>query len=408
LNLFSFRWLGLVALLALPNFVHAQAAAQRTDSVLTQALVNRDSNEARLFALGPVLKEVGEARTRQWLAAVSRQCESGKAKTVEGLCGNLPLLGENAAWEDMKRILDQTHALKCSARGLMTAYFEPVLRGSLLRDNDQQVALYAFPEGAARANQAKQTWLSRGEIENLASDGSSELITRLAPGLTPIAWIDDPVEAFFLHIQGSGRIQLRDQPASPLLRVGFAGHNGHTYRAIGASLVALGEMQRSDVSANSIKAWLNQRLQGSKADRLKALEVMHSNPRYVFFKRMPDSPNSASHATRGPLGALAVPLTDMASVAADPVHHPLGASLFIYTDRLGAQLVQVQDVGGGIKGPGRLDLFTGTGDAAGHLASDFKEPLRALELVAADRKDDVQPRLQLEMATALANCSGGM
>jgi membrane-bound lytic murein transglycosylase A len=359
-----------------------------------------------VFALAPVLAEVGESRTRQWLASVKIQCSASKAKTIEGLCRALPSLpNETLAWSEITQRLDQLFALKCGARGLMTAYYEPVLKGSLVRESDQQVALYAAPEAAVKAAQAKQPWFSRGEIENLTADTQSDLISKLAPGLTPIAWIDDPVEAFFLHIQGSGRIQLRDQVGSPLLRVGFAGHNGHSYRAIGSTLVAQGEMQRAEVSANSIKAWLSQRLSGSNTERSQAIEVMRSNPRYVFFKRMPAA---TVEMASGPVGALAVPLTDMASVAADPSYHPLGTGLLIFTERLGAQLVQVQDVGGGIKGAGRLDLFTGTGDAAGTLASDFKEMLRSLEIVPGSSQDNMQARLQLDVATALANCSGGM
>lgn len=359
----------------------------------------------QVFALAPLLAEVGESRTRQWLAAVRLQCTTNKAKTVEGLCTALPLVTDALPWHEITQRLDQIFTLKCGARGLMTAYYEPVLKGTLERQSDQQIALYALPEGAVKAAQAKQTWFSRGEIENLTADTQSDLISKLAPGLTPIAWIDDPVEAFFLHIQGSGRVQLRDQAGSPLLRVGFAGHNGHGYRAIGSTLVDLGEMQRAEVSANSIKAWLSQRLRGSQDERFRAREVMRSNPRYVFFKRMAEA---MSEVASGPLGALAVPLTNMASVAADPSFHPLGTSLLIFTGRLGSQLVQVQDVGGAIKGAGRFDLFTGTGDAAGTLASDFKENLRSLEIVPRSSKDDIPPRLQLDVATALASCSGGM
>ncbi len=387
-----------------PRLGHAQPAAPPAVPLGLPPTLDKAST-AQVFTLAPILTEVGEPRTRQWLASVKAQCTTSKAKTIEGLCPALSVLTDAQAWHDITQRLDQILALKCGARGLMTAYYEPVLTGTLARQSDQQIALYSLPEGAVKAVQAKQTWLSRGEIENLTADTPSDLISRLAPDLAPIVWIDDPVEAFFLHIQGSGRVQLRDQAGSPLLRVGFAGHNGHSYRAIGSTLVDLGEMQRSEVSANSIKAWLSQRMRGSQDERLRAKEVMRSNPRYVFFKRLLEA---SIETSRGPLGALAVPLTDMASVAADPSYHPLGTSLLIFTERLGPQLVQVQDVGGGIKGAGRLDLFTGTGEAAGTLASDFKENLRSLEIVPRNSKADTQPRIQLELATALANCSGGM
>jgi membrane-bound lytic murein transglycosylase A len=382
----------LLLLMALPVVSQAQASPPALSSTPdTPQLAQR-------FALEPILSEVGESRTRQWLASLRSQCGASKAKNLEVLCSALPALVTSPNWGALKQSLDQILTLKCGAKGFMTAYYEPVLQGTLVKQSDQQIALYALPEAAARALQEKQVWFSRAEIENLTGGASSGLISKIAPDLTPIAWIDDPVEAFFLHIQGSGRVQLRDQAGSPTLRVGFAGHNGHSYLAIGSSLVSLGEMLRAEVSANSIKAWLKQRLSGSIA-----ISVMHSNPRYVFFKRMPDDGTSL-----GPLGALGLPLTEMASVAADPAHHPLGSSMLVFTQRLGAQLVQVQDVGGGIKGAGRLDLFTGTGDAAGQLASDFKEPLWSLEIAGNDPKEDRQPRLQLDIPSALANCSGGM
>ena len=386
----------MVLCLAAPVLSHAQPVAPQAKD---------QASPAAMFALAPILNEVGESRTRTWLSSVNLQCEASKPKEASGLCRQIGRLSLTDNWADIAQKLDDTLALKCGARGLMTAYYEPVLQGTLTRVTPQQVALYALPDGAAKALQAKQTWFSRGEIEHLTNLQQPDLLLKLVPDLVPIAWIDDPVEAFFLQIQGSGRIQLRDQPGSIPIRVGFAGHNGHSYRAIGATLVSLGEMQREEVSANAIKAWLQQRLRGNPQARLQAMEVMHSNPRYVFFKRMPDPESTLAS---GPVGALNVPLTAMGSVAADPIYHPLGSGLLVFTERLGAQWVQVQDVGGGIKGPGRLDLFTGTGEAAGTLASDFKEPLRTLEIVLLNRSNDPKPRLQLDAASALANCSGGM
>jgi membrane-bound lytic murein transglycosylase A len=360
---------------------------------------------AQIFALAPILSEVGERRTRQWLLSVSQQCNLGKSRHNEHLCNVLSSFSDSTLWDEISLRLDQALELKCAARGLMTAYYEPVLQGTLVRESDRQVALYTVPEAAIRAVQTKQAWLSRAEIDHLTQDAPPEVLAKVATGLTPIVWIDDPVEAFFLQIQGSGRIQLRDREGSPPLRVGYAGHNGHNYRAIGATLVALGAMQREQVSANSIKRWLGTRLLGTPQEREQAVEVMRSNPRYIFFKTLPEQ---AGKATLGPLGALAVPLTEMASVAADPNHHALGSSLLVFTERLGAQLVQVQDVGAGIKGPGRLDLFTGTGEEAGALASDFKEILRSLEIISKARHPGQAPQLQLDVASALANCSGGM
>lgn len=236
------------------------------------------------------------------------------------------------------------------AQGLITGYHEPELTGSRARESAGQVPLYRRPADAVLRERP-----SRARIETEGLLAGSELV-----------WLDDPVEAFFLQVQGSGRVRLRD---GSVLRVGYAGDNGQAYRAIGAVLVAKGAFTAAEVDADRIKAWL-------RANPGEATAVMRANPRYIFFRELPPAPAEA-----GPPGSLAVPLTPMRSVAVDPKRVPAGALLWLdTTDPLdGAplrRLVVAQDTGAAIVGGVRADLFWGTGSRAGRGAALMKQPGR--------------------------------
>jgi len=246
--------------------------------------------------------------------------------------------------------------------GLITGYHEPVLTGSLARETAGQVPLYRPPpdlqrDGAARhrlAGGQRQPYPARAEIENRRLLAGHELV-----------WLDDPVEAFFLQIQGSGRVRLRD---GTTLRVGFADHNGHPYHAIGRELVARGALQPGAVDAPAIKAWL-------RTNPGQAPAVMHSNPRYIFFRKLSAPPDA------GPPGSLGVALTPLRSVATDPGFVPPGALLYLETrypddHRPLARAVVSQDRGAAIVGGVRADLFLGADQEAERLAGLMKEPGR--------------------------------
>ena len=253
--------------------------------------------------------------------------------------------------------------------GLITGYHEPLLSGSLTRENEQQTPLFAPPaqvasvaHSAANPGGRVQRWHTRAEIES----GKVE-------GLEPIAFIDDPVEAFFLHVQGSARVRLRD---GSWLRVGYAGHNGHTYRAIGRELIERGALSREEVTAPRIKAWL-------RANPGQATEVMHSNPRYVFFRRV------TGPGGDGPMGSLGVPLTAGRSVATDRARIPTGALMFLDgIDPLSHKPLRIavvsQDTGGAIIGTVRADVFWGAGDEAERRAGLMRENGRLWLLWPAD------------------------
>ena len=238
--------------------------------------------------------------------------------------------------------------------GFCTGYYEPEIAGALSRHGPYIHPIYRKPADLTPG----QPYLDRRAINDGALKGK---------GLE-IAWLNDPVETFFLHIQGSGRIRLKD---GQILRVGFAGKNGHPYRSIGKALVDKGLFTLEEVTAQSLKDWL-------AAHPEDAVKVMNENPSYVFFDSRPQL-----GVDEGPIGTARVPLTPMISVAADQDHHPLGSLIHIRHDPatgLKDGLAVVQDTGGAIRGPNRIDLFTGSGDEAGEIAGDLKHPIRVTTL----------------------------
>ncbi len=249
-----------------------------------------------------------------------------------------------------------------SGTGLDTAYFELTLAGSRTRDMADAVPLLALPPDLIDVDlgrfaptltgrhvrgrvqgQRLIPYYTRAEIE----DGA------LGPDARALAWVADPVEAFFLAIQGSGRVTLADGVE---LRVGYTGQNGRDYTGIGRLLRKRGLLGPGQASMEGIVAWLH-----AHPDEGRAL--MRENKSYVFFRELTGP---------GPLGALGVPLAPQASIAADPAFVPLGAPVFLATNTVDGPLARVvvaADTGGAIKGPNRFDWFTGAGPRARHLAS---------------------------------------
>lgn len=284
------------------------------------------------------------------------------------------LMETREAGDGEARVLDSTD------RGRMTGYYEPLLAGSRTPDARYTVPLYRVPDdllivdlgslypelagkrvrGRIVEGRRVVPYWSRGEIDGGARLRGQELL-----------WVDDAIEAFFLHVQGSGRVQL---PDGSVLRVGYADTNGHPYRSIGAWLIERGELTLAQASMQGIAAW-------ARANPQRVRELLDANPSYVFFRALPlGDPNA------GPLGALGVALTAGVSVAADPQFVPAGAPLVIRSEHpvSGAPLVRLvlaQDTGGAIRGPLRFDLFWGTGRAAGELAGRQRHDVQAWLLV---------------------------
>lgn len=268
--------------------------------------------------------------------------------------------------------------------GLATGYYEPLLRGSRTRQGAYQTPLYRTPpdlvtvELAAVYPQLKGMRL-RGRLEGkrlLPYPSRGEIRRSNCLAGQEIVWVDDAVDAFFLQVQGSGRVFLEE--TGETIRLAYAEQNGRPYRAIGGYLAEQGEMKRGEVSAQRIRQWL-----GENPSRLD--EVLDANPSYVFFRE-----EKLADAGIGPKGALGVPLTPGRSVAVDPRHIPLGTPLFIDTTEPGSRtplqkMVMAQDTGGAIRGAVRLDYFWGFGHEAGMRAGSMKQPVRIWILQPKDR-----------------------
>lgn len=243
--------------------------------------------------------------------------------------------------------------------GLFTGYFEPELDGSPVPTARYRYPVYAMPSEARDVS----PWLSRRDI--LAGDA-------LAGRGLEIAWVDDPVELFFLQIQGSGRVQY---PDGRFIRVGYGGANGHPYRSIGQELVRRGTYESHQVSAQVIKNWV-------RRNPFEGEELLYHNPSYVFFREVSQVP-----ADKGPLGAMNRSITAMRSIAVDPAYTVLGTPVWI--EKAGAEpmhrLMIAQDTGSAIKGAQRADIFIGTGDAAGQIAGRLKDPGRLVVLMPIQR-----------------------
>lgn len=244
-------------------------------------------------------------------------------------------------------------------KALFTGYFEPELSGSKYPTDRYRYPVYRLPPEARGNGQ----WLPRRQILT-----SGVMAGR---GLE-IAWVDDPVELFFLQIQGSGRIRL---PNGAVIRVGYGGANGHEYRSIGQELVRRGVFNAHQVSAQVIKNWVRRNPAAGR-------ELLFHNPSYVFFREV-----NQVRASKGPLGAMNRSVTPMRSIAVDPAFTPLGAPVWVEKDGASQmrQLMIAQDTGSAIKGAQRADIFFGTGDAAGQAAGQLRDPGRMYVLLPIQR-----------------------
>jgi membrane-bound lytic murein transglycosylase A len=255
--------------------------------------------------------------------------------------------------------------------GLITGYYEPLLRGSRERSEIFATPLYRRPADLLVVDLGEVIPELKGKrvrgrvLGNKVVPYHSRAATREAPGLAghEIVWIDDALDAFLLEVQGSGRVLLT---TGETIRLQYADQNGHPYRSIGRYLADQGAMPLEQVNMPAIRAWLQQNPQ-----RLK--EVLDSNPSVVFFQEARiDDP------TVGPRGAQGLPLTAGRSIAVDPRFVPLGAPVFLATTQPSSdarlqRLVVAQDTGGAIRGPVRADLFFGFGAEAGAQAGMMKQ-----------------------------------
>lgn len=254
--------------------------------------------------------------------------------------------------------------------GMITGYYQPLLKGSLSKSSQYPFPLYRqptdmitveladlYPELKNKRVRGKIAgnkllpYYSRAEIEASPSPlAGSELV-----------WVNDLIDVFFLQVQGSGLVKLENGDS---MHVGYADQNGQAYHSIGRVLVERGELTLDQASMQGIKNW-------AKNNPTKLRDLLNANPSYVFFRELPSG-------LSGPLGALGVPLTAERSVAIDPKYIPLGAPIALSTTEPNStlplnRLMVAQDTGGAIKGGVRADFFWGAGDAAGKQAGSMKQ-----------------------------------
>ncbi len=265
--------------------------------------------------------------------------------------------------------------------GMITGYYEPLLRGSRQRSPAFAVPVLGVPDdlltidlgdlvpelkhlrlrGRLQGNKVVP-YYSRAEIE--AGKGRTDKV---------LLWVDDAVELFFLQIQGSGRVRLPDGQTT---RLAYADQNGHPYQSIGKVLLERGDLKPGEATMQGIQAW-------ARAHPTRLAALLNTNPSYVFFRETPVS-NGA-----GPQGALGVPLTPERSLAIDPRTTPLGAPVFLASTEPNSnrplnRLMLAQDTGGAIRGVVRADFFWGFGPAAGEQAGRMKQNGRLWVLLPND------------------------
>jgi membrane-bound lytic murein transglycosylase A len=259
---------------------------------------------------------------------------------------------------------------------LFTGYFEPILRGSLKKTAKYRYPVYKAPADAVVVNlgkfREKQSGdqlvgrVKNGELVPYYSRSEIEDLAALAGRNLEIAWVDDRINLFFLHTQGSGKIKL---PNGKLLQIGYAMKNGRPYQSVGRFLIDTGKIGSQDISYQAIKRYLREHPEDLS-------ELLGHNESFIFFREVKE----------GPVGSLGEVLTAGRSIATDAAVFPRGALAFIrmqkpILDREGnvlswvpfSRFVVAQDAGGMIKGAGRVDLFCGTGDEAEMLAGSLKE-----------------------------------
>ena len=285
--------------------------------------------------------------------------------------------------------------------GFLTGYYEPIVEGSRFPTRDFTVPVYRRPpdlippagaaKGASFPNTGKSMrrnadgalvpYYERAEIENGVYDGQ-----RLE-----ICWLRDPIDLFFIQIQGSGRVRLED---GTMLRINYDSHNGHPYTAIGRILIERGLVPREEMSMDRIRQWMSTAPDGGK-------ELRGNNKSYVFFRITGLSDDYE------PAGAQGVPLTPGRSIAVDKALHVYGTPFYIEAqlpitanraDSSFHRTMIAQDTGSAIIGPARADIYYGAGDEAGRIAGRFRHPgrfamliPRALDPVVAGEKFPLPP-----------------
>ncbi|SEL53143.1 membrane-bound lytic murein transglycosylase A [Roseateles sp. YR242] len=301
----------------------------------------------------------GQDRALEWWPALLRGCER-PMPGWNSLCAAALRLRPTDDWVAatwlMKHLQPyRVESLDGDANGLATGYYEPQLEARRQTDGDYRVPLLAPPQDLV----PRKPYDTRQQIE------STTRLNRFS-----LAWVQDPLDALVMQIQGSGRLKVTEADGSSRwVRLSFAAHNEQPYKSVGQWLVAQGELRPGEASWPLIKEWARRNPQ-----RLK--EALWANPRYVFFREEPLLDPAA-----GPKGGQGVPLTPGRSIAVDKASIPFGTPVWLdTTEPLSTtplrRLVMAQDTGAAITGAVRADFFWGWGEQAEAQAGRMKQPLR--------------------------------
>ncbi len=323
------------------------------------------------------------------LAAFRQACDApakgGSANTrdaIAQICANaIALAAEDAAAPATARDFFETHfqparIVHPNADGLITGYYEPELPGSLILDKAHPVPVLKRPDDLVdvvpATERAKANAEGRLASMRKTQAGLEPYFTRaeieagaLAGRGLELLYLRDPVDAYLMHVQGSGTIMLTD---GRRVRIGYAGKNGYPYTSAGTVLIRDGKIKRADLTMQSMRDWL-------LAHPVEAKAVLNQNKSYIFFELKPEAEGKS-----GPIGGHGTPLTPRRSLAVDPSFHTLGAPVYVASDSLRDEagnlfrhLMIAQDVGSAIHGPERGDIFWGTGAVAEAIAGRTKD-----------------------------------
>ncbi len=278
------------------------------------------------------------------LPALQNACLKPTAEWQK-FCADLPVNASDSKLRAYleKRLTPYQVSVRGETTGKITGYYEAELTGSRTQLNGVQIPIYGVPDGYQNGDKLP----TRRDIEK-DFDFDAPII----------AWADDPVELFILHVQGSGRMMTPDGE----IRLGYAGNNGRAFKGIGSILAEEGLLDETGHSMPQIKEWLQNHPE-------EATDLMAQNPRYIFFREI---------TGETPIGTAGVPLTPMHSVAVDTRYIPMQTPMWLTTqdpDGLPIQhLVVAQDTGNAIKGGIRADFFWGHGEEAFHKAGRMNQP----------------------------------
>jgi membrane-bound lytic murein transglycosylase A len=358
--------------------------------LLAAACGEQADEPLRVFLPVDEIEGFAEAETLPAVRVFASACNNVSDSSLvaseawDSLCEPAQMIGTEA---DARKFLTENFIAQriVSDEGLMTGYYEPVFEARREPQEPFTAPVLTPPSdlvtvelGQFRASLAGERIAGRVVDGRLLPYEDRAALEMSPPQDADILGYMTPDDLFFLQIQGSGVLAFPDG----LRQIGYASQNGHPYRAIGKTLVDEGHLVLEEVTMQAIRDWL-----GAAAPE-DARRVRQTNPSYIFFA------DRGAATDEGPLGSQGLPLTPRISVAVDRTETPLGALLFVSGEneehRFEA-LTVAQDTGGAIKGPARVDLFLGRGDAAGELAGRLKLPVTVTLLLPKSAAGTASP-----------------